>query len=268
MIASMTRLRIPAALLCVVALAACEKNARQDITSPATGAFIRFQNYAVNAPGVNFYANDQKLTAITSANCSTPPTLPACTTTGVESTNGVVYGGSANGANYSMLAPGQYTFSSRIAAATDNGVAISSASTNVADGKFYTYYVSGIYNAATKSSDAFVIEDALPTSFDYTKAYIRLVNASSNAPTISATSTLQGTSTEVPLASGVTYKSASPFVTLSPGLTDITITFGSVPTTFKGINLLGGHVLTVTLRGDATSTVAATTLVLSPVYNR
>jgi hypothetical protein len=267
MIASMTRLRIPAALLCVVALAGCEKNAAQDITTPATGAFIRFQNYAVNAPGVNFYANDQKLTAISASTC-TPPSLPACATTGVEATTGVVYGNSANGANYSMLAPGQYTFTSRIAAATDNGVPISTASMTLADGKFYSYFVSGIYNATTKSADAFVVEDALPTSFDYSKAYIRLVNASVNAPTISATSTLQGTTTTVPLAAGVAYKSASPIVTLVPGLTDITISIGTSSTTFKGVNLLGGHVLTVTLRGDVTSTVAATALTLTSSYNR
>ena len=263
----MKNFRIHAALICLAAFAACDKNAIQDITTPATGAFIRFQNYAVAAPGVNFYANDQKLTAINSPNC-TPVADPKCSTTGIESTTGVAYGASANGANYSMLAPGQYTFTGRIAAATDNGMAISSANMTLADGKFYTYFTSGIYDATSKKSDAFILEDALPTSFDYTKAYIRLVNASSNAPTISATSTPQGTTTVVPLASNVTYKSASSFVTLTPGLTDITITFGDVPTTFKGFNLLGGHVLTVTLRGDATSTVAATALALTGVYNR
>jgi hypothetical protein len=268
--AFMTRLRSLTALLCLASVVACEKNAVQDITVPITGgAFIRFHNYGVNAPGVNFFANDQKLTAIGSTSCSPPPVtpVPACTTTGVESTTGVAYGASANGANYSMVAPGQYTFSSRIAAATDNGLAVSSVATPLSDGKFYSYYVSGIYNATTKKADSFIIEDVLPTTFDYTKAYVRIVNASANAPTLSVTSQLQGGSEVVTVGTNVAYKAASPFVIVTPGLTDITVTIGGIPATFRGVNLIGGHVLTIAVRGDATS-ATATGLAISGVYNR
>jgi hypothetical protein len=264
----MTRIRTLAALLGVVALAACEKNAVQDITRPAAGAFVRFQNYGVSAPGVNFYANEQKITAISSASC-TPPTDAKCTSTGIEATTGVAYGASANGGNYSMLTPGQYKLSSRIAAAVDNGVAVSSVNASLADGKYYTYMVSGVYNAATKSTDAFVIEDAMPTSFDYSKAYIRIVNASANAPAISSTAQLQGATDVVTVATSVAYKSASQFVTIAPGLTDLTVTLaGAPPVTFKGVGLTGGHVFTLSLRGDATSTVAGNGLALAFTVNR
>ncbi len=264
----MTNIRLLTVLLGAVALSACEKNAVTDITTPVGGgAFVRFQNYSVSAPGVNFYANDQKVTAVSATTC-TPPTNPLCSTTGIESTTGVNYGASANGGNYSILSPGQYTLSSRIAATVDNGRAVSSVSTALADGKFYSYIVSGIYNSATKTSDAFIIEDALPTTFDYTKAYLRIVNASVNAPSISVTSKLQGTTTVVPIATSVQYKSASPIITVEPGLTDVTITApGQPPVTFLALNMAGGHVFTLALRGDATSTTA-TGLTLSFTANR
>jgi hypothetical protein len=266
--APMSRLRILTALVCASALVACEKNAVQDITQPTSGAFIRFQNYGVNAPGVNFYANDQKLTAVSSASC-TPSTDARCVAAGIESTTGVVYGGSANGGNYSMIAPGQYTLTGRIAATADNGLPISTMSTTLTDGKFYTYIMSGIYSAASKTSDAFIIEDALPTTFDYTKAYIRIVNASVNAPRIGVSSKLQGTSNNVLVGQQVQYKGASPFVTIEPGLTDLTVVLDNNPTpfVFTNFNLFGGHVFTLTLRGDATSSTA-TGLTLTLTANR
>ncbi|MEP6733418.1 MAG: DUF4397 domain-containing protein [bacterium] len=264
----MTSIRALAAILCVTAIAACEKNAVQSIAAPASGAFIRFQNYGVNVPGVNFYANEQKLTAISTANC-TPPTAAACTSTGIESTTGVAYGVSANAGNYSMVTPGQYKLTGRLAALTDNGLAVASVDASLADGKYYSYYVSGIYNASTKSSDAFLVEDALPTTFDYTKAYLRIINASPNAPAISVAIALPGATTPISVASGLAYKSASPIVTAAPGTYDIAIGFNNGGlTTFTGFPMIGGHVLTVTLRGDATSTSATTGLALSVSYNR
>ncbi|MEO8623243.1 MAG: DUF4397 domain-containing protein [bacterium] len=264
----MTKIRFLAVLLGAAALGACEKNAVQDITKPISGgAFVRFQNYSVSAPGVNFYANDQKVTAISATTC-TPATDPRCSTTGIESTTGVVYGASANGGNYAMLAPGQYTISSRIAAATDNGLSITTTPTTLVEGKFYTYFTSGIYNPTAKTTDAFIVEDNLPTTFDYTKALIRIVNASANAPTITAGLQLQGGTEVVTVATNLAYKSASQFVTVAPGLTDIAVIIGTSATVFKGVSLLGGHVFTLAVRGDATSTSSTTGLAVTGVANR
>ena len=101
----MNSYRSLAALLCAGALAACGKEALQNITGTPPGASVKFFNFGVNAPGVNFYANDTKMTAISS-------------TTGSESTTGTAYGGVGNGGLYAGIEPGQYTLSGRIAAAT------------------------------------------------------------------------------------------------------------------------------------------------------
>ena len=247
-------------------MAACEKNAAQEIAAPISGAFVRFHNYGVNTPGVNFYANDQKVTAVSTATC-TPPNDPKCLTSGIEATTGITYGNVASGGNYAQVATGQYTLSSRIAATADNGLAVSSVTMPLADNKFYSYFTSGIYNATTKKVDAFVVEDDLPTTFDYTKAYLRLVNASANAPNVSATITLQGTTNAVTIASNLAYKAASPFVTVVPGTHDITVTIGTTSTTFRNQIVSGGHVFTLALRGDATSTTA-TGLAISGTANR
>ena len=270
----MIRLRLLGTLLSVTSLAACERNAVQSITAPVSGAFIRFQNYGVNAPGVNFYANEQKLTAISSASCSPPPAatdtaaVRRCATTGIEATTGVVYGNSASGGNYEMLSPGQYKLTGRVAATIDNGLPVSTVDAQLAEGNFYSYYISGIYNATTKTSDAFLIEDALPTSFDYTRSYVRIVNASANAGAISASSKLQGSADMVTLATGLAYRSASPFAIVAPGLTDLTVTVNGASVTFANQNFLGGHVLTLALRGDAISTSTITRLALTGSYNR
>ena len=55
-----------AGLVTLAALSACdyEKNQVQDIAGPAPAARIKFFNFGVNTPGVNFYANERKMTAI------------------------------------------------------------------------------------------------------------------------------------------------------------------------------------------------------------
>src|SRR3954468_800103 len=106
--------------LCVAALFACDKNGRQDITAPATGARVKFFHFGVTAPGVNFYANTVKMTAISSAACQPPnDTTTVCRTTGNESTTGVAYAAAGNGALYNEVVPGQVTLTGKISATTD-----------------------------------------------------------------------------------------------------------------------------------------------------
>src|SRR3954464_383521 len=105
--------RTLAVALGAAALASCGDEGVQDITAAPPGAAVKFFNFAVNAPTVNFYANDVKLTAISATTC-TPPTAAACTTTGIESTNGTAYGSVGNGGFYNGIAPGQYTLAGRI----------------------------------------------------------------------------------------------------------------------------------------------------------
>ena len=176
-----------AALLCAAALAACDKYEVQSITMPEVpGSQVRFFNFGVNAPSVNFYANNTKITATGSATCSPTPTdttqIRICKETGAEATTGVSYGGGsvASTGQYSALTPGDYTLKGTIAATTDHDLAVASVATTLAVDKYYSYYVSGIYNTTAKTVEAFIVEDPIP-AFDFTVAKVRFVNAISNS---------------------------------------------------------------------------------------
>jgi hypothetical protein len=253
----MIRPRSIAALLCAAALSACSKDSVQNISAPATGADIKFFNFGVNAPGVNFYANDTlKLTATSIATC-TPSTDPKCATTGIESTTGTVYAGAGNAGLYSQIAPGQYTFTGKIAAATDKGVSIASLPMTLADGKSYSFYVSGFYNTATKTAESFVVEDPFASKIDFTVAYVRFVNASSNSSPMTLYVTNPATGVEVPVGAAVSYKAAGAFTALPVAVYDLrTRVTGSATNviTRTTVSFVAGKVYTVSAGGDITST--------------
>lgn len=259
-----------AALAATLVLTACgldlETNAVQDITAPVSGAQVRFFNFGIGAPSVNFYANDTKVTAVASA-------------TGAESTVGVAYGGAGNGGLYSVLAPGAYTFNGRIiGAVVDVGLPISAINATVAQGKRYSVYQSGVYNTTAKSSDGFVVEDPIPESFDFSTAYIRFVNAShnSNPMTLSVTNTT--TNAVTALGGAVAYRAAGAFTAVDAGTYNIagacTTTCNSTgggnnttSVTRLGITLAYGRYYTITLRGDITLNPATTTLTNRAVFD-
>ena len=124
---AMNRYTSLAALLGAAALASCEKNAVQDITGTDPGARIRFFNFGVNAPGVNFYANDTKMTAISS-------------TTGVESTTGTAYGGVGFGGLYSGIAPGRTRSREGSRRRWTRTLRSRSVTATLEDGKHYSFY--------------------------------------------------------------------------------------------------------------------------------
>ena len=67
MISHLNAHRIVAVLLTALVLAGCDKNAVQQLPmEPLLGARIKFFNFGVNAPSVNFYADSTKLTAVQS----------------------------------------------------------------------------------------------------------------------------------------------------------------------------------------------------------
>lgn len=233
-------LRIAGAL-CAVVLSGCEKNGVQDITVPAPASRIKFFNFGPGAPGVNFYANDTKMTAVLSA-------------TGVESTNGVAQGGVGTGGFYDGIAPGTYTLTAKIAAATDKDLAISSVSAPIADGKWYSYYVSGLYDAATKKADAFVVEDPVP-AIDYTVAYVRFVNAISNSSPMVLSARHQTTLVVTPIGTAISYKGAGAFTAVPAGVYDISARATGASTDLvlrTGVSFNARNVYTIGARGDAT----------------
>jgi hypothetical protein len=98
----------------------------------------------VGAPAVNFYANDVKITAVTSAS-------------GTEATTGTSYGSVGSGGFYAAIEPGQYTFAGKITATVDKDLAIATITATLEDGRNYSFYLSGFYSTTAKTVDGFVV---------------------------------------------------------------------------------------------------------------
>jgi hypothetical protein len=250
-------------LLCVAALTtACDENAVQDISSPEPiQAGIRFINFGNGAPNVNFYANDRKMTAVTS------------TTPGVEATVGTAFGSFASGGFYSSIAPGTYSLTGRIAAATDKNLAIGTVSATIAAGKYYSMYLAGNYNTATKTVDAFVVEDVFPETFDYSVAYVRFVNGIFNSTPLALYIRNPTSGVETKINGEVAYKSASAFQAVPGAVYNISVrTAGSSTNAIArdAVSFVAGRVYTISGRGDitVTSATAANRAFLDNTANR
>jgi hypothetical protein len=270
----MKSLRPLALLLGVALIASCDKNTTRDISGPTAGAAVKFFNFGVGDTTVNFYANDQKLTAGSSTSCSSSVNGTTSDTTclngGKEARTGTGYGGGANGTGlYSSVAPGAYTLSARLTTAADNGVAISSIPATLADGGFYSYYLSGIYSKTTKTVDGFLIADPIPAP-DYSQASIRFVNAISNSQPMTLYAKEQTTGVETALGTTVAYKSAGAFVGLPTGIYDLSTRVagsGTDVVTRTGVGFAVGRVYTITAYGDITATKGAAVPALDNTTN-
>lgn len=240
-------------LFAAAALSACEKNAVQDIAGDPPGAAIKFFNFGVNAPSVNFYANDTKITAISS-------------TSGAESTLGTGYGSVGNGGFYSGIAPGQYTFTGKISAATDKDLAVTNVTGTIVDGKYYSLYMSGFYNTTAKTVESFLIEDDFPAQ-DFAVAYVRFVNAISNSSPMTLYAK-NATTAEFAIGGPVAYKTGSAFVAVPNGVYDIATRVAGATTDAiarTAVSFSAGRVYTIGSRGDITiNAVTAPTAVNRP----
>lgn len=272
----MSTLRPLAVLLCAAAtMSACDifdKTAVQSITAPdPVTSRVKFFNFGVNSPQVNFYAGAQKMSAVSSTRCTNPvpADTAACRSAGIEATTGVAYSFAAAGGLYLAIEPGTYDFMGKIAAATDNGLAIATVNSPVAAGKYYSYYLSGVYNTTSKTVDAFIIEDAVPTgTIDFSVAQVRFVNAVSNGTgplNLFATNT---TTTVTPVGGEVAYKAAGAFTALPAGTYNLRAAYTGAATnliTRNGLSFNGGRAYTITARG---STATASTLGLDFTLNQ
>ncbi len=256
----MTRLRSFAALGALALLAACERNAVQVIAGPLDGASVRFYNFSVGGPNVNFYAGEMKVTGVGS-------------TTGQESTSGTAYGSLGLAGLYSQLPAAQYAFSGRITATVDKGLAVASLNTTVENGRYYSFYMSGFYDAVAKTTDEFIVEDDFPGEIDYSTAYVRFVHAIGNAApmTLYATNTVGGA--VVAVGGLVAYQAAGDFVAVPAGTYNLGTRYdaGVVDiVTRTGVTFNNGRVYTISARGDITvgGTTAANRRFLDNTTNR
>jgi hypothetical protein len=275
----MNRYASAAAALAVLALTACEKNTIVDITKPVIPTTqVRFFNFGVNAPQLNFYANETKMAAINSSLCSPTPTDTVqqriCRESGQESTTGIAYGAVGASGLYSVIEPGPYTLKGTIAATTDKNLAVASLPVTLDANKVYSFYVSGFYNTTTKTVDAFIVEDPIP-AIDWEKATVRFVNAISNSSPM--TLTARDSTTKIETAIGgtgtVAYKGAGTYTGIAPGTYELyTTVAGSGTKVIKreGVVLSAGRVYTISARGDITvvSTTATNRPFLDNTANR
>lgn len=245
---------IAALVLSAAAIAACGDSGQTDITAPMPSAKVMFFNEGLGSPGVNFFANETKLTAVSSAS-------------GAESPVGTTFGQVAAGGYYTAIAPGQYTLSGRLSdtTAANHNAVISSVDQAIADGKWYSYYQSGPYDATAKHVDAWVVEDPIPDTYDYNVANVRFVNAiyNSNPGTLTVASndtSIHPTPAPVVIGGPVAYKTASAFVAVPAGTYDVTVTgLAATGSTTTSVSLRGGRYYTVTARGDITVTSSKST---------
>ena len=256
----MKTLRTLAIVLSAIALASCEKNAVQDITGTLPGVRIKFFNFGVNAPSVNFYAGAQKMTATVSA-------------TGVEAVTGVSYGSVGASGFYSAIDPGAYAVTGKIAATVDKDLTVSTVSTTLVTGKAYSVYMSGFYDATAKTVEGFVVEDPFDAALDYTQAYVRFVNAISNSTPMTMYAKNTTTLTESAVGAAIAYKGAGAFVATPAGVYDLsTRTAGSSANAIArtAVSLVAGRVYTISARGDMTvvSTTATNRPFLDNTANR
>jgi len=257
-------------LVAVATMTACDKNAVTIIAGPQEGgANVKFFNFAVGGPSVNFYINNYKASAVSATGCAilTDDNRQACESSGLESTAGVAYGGAAGGGYYADVVPGQITLSGRISATTDKNLSIANLPANVETGKFYSFFLSGIYNTTAKSSESFIVEDVMPPA-DFSVAYVRFVNASSTTQPMTLWLKNRTTSDSLAIGGTVAYKSAGTFVAVPEGSYDlVTRNAGSVTAVFSrtAVSFFRSRAYTIAARGN---TATASTMLLDNTANR
>ena len=272
---TMTPYKSLAAALALVTLAACEKTAVQTIDAPVLPtAQVRFFNFGPNTPSINFYANDTKMTATSSALCSPTPTdataQEQCLAAGREATTGVGYGGVGSGGLYAAIQPGDYTLKGTIAATTDKDLVVATLPATLAANKIYSFYTSGFYNTTTKTVEAFIVEDPLPAT-DWDMAQIRFVNASPNSSAMMLTARDSTTKIETAIGATIAYKEGGAFVSIPAGLYQLyTTNAGSATKVIQrnGVTFAAGRIYTITARGDITLATGTNAKALDNTANR
>ena len=235
---------ILAALLCSATLASCDKNAVQQLpVEPPSGAEIKYFNFGLNTPGVNFYAGTVKV------GTTTDPL-------------GVRYSFAAANGAYTAIDPGQYSFTGIVAAGADKDRTIATVTTTVADGKFYSLYLSGLYNTTAKTVDAFILDDTYSGTIDDSTAYVRFVHAIYNAAPLTLYAANTVTNDTLAVGAAVPYESAGAFTAIPTGLYNLFARYTDSTTnkvTRTAQSFLGGHFYTIAARGDITITSTTAT---------
>lgn len=240
---SLTRIGLFLSMLCVIALTSCEKNAVPEISRPPQGPQIKFYNFGLNAPAVNFYVGNQKVSGVSS-------------TTGVEAAGGTVFGGVYPTTGYSAVpAGGELTARTSPTALTNPGVTIATASgSSLEDGKQYSFYVAGAFDAGTLKADAFILQDEMPGN-DTSSAFVRFVNAGVAAAgplTVTLKNQTNPDQPVITLTSNLAFKSATEFTRVPRSLYEVSVKDNTSGFTFvrTGVTFSADRVYTLSMRGN------------------
>jgi hypothetical protein len=232
-------------------LSSCEENAIIEQTEYVTsGANIRFSVAAQDAPMVNFYLNDQKVTAKSPVNGREVGLVWSSALTSAMHPSS--YG-------YVNVPAGNYTLAA-IDTTTVPGTTnlkmnkVLSTSVQLEDKKNYTSYLVG----QAGNYEVLTVKDDIPP-YDFSKSYIRFVNVMAGAPgkfTIKAKGTDPVTDTVV-VASMVPYKGESGYVSITPGTYNIAVFLegkSAAYTTWTAGVILPGRTYTFFTRGNYVAT--------------
>jgi len=248
------------AAVIVLAFTACDKNAFQVIDAPPTGPNFRVYNFAVGGPQVNIYVNDVKVSAIGS-------------TTGKESASGIAAYGIFPGTNsyVNIQNNGNVVIKAKtpVNATTNPGIETTTTTSNFENGKFYSFFTSGIYNATARTTSSFVVEDKIP-AIDINFAYIRLVNTVPNAANgFDLKATNKATNEVITISGPIPFQSASEFIKVPDGIYNISATSINTPANYvinrADLTVTKGFVYTLAPRGTV---VTASTLAIDMTRNR
>ena len=253
-----------AILLLAVFLGACENNAIDEHTTPFTsGALIKFFTQAEGAPRVNFYLNDQRITA------STP------TTTNIPL--GLAYGAAFPANGYVSVPTGDLTLAVMDTVTSETkGKAdlLTSTSAKLEDKVNYSAYLVG----TAGNYETFVVKDNLPPD-NFNQIYFRFVNTMVNLPfnvdvvafrpAVAATATSPAVpELRIPLATNVAYKQYGDYVELPAGSyrfilyqAGTTKVYANYPSATTSLSLTSlGRVYSFFLRGTYAATPKTTNL--------
>ena len=190
-------------LLAITALIgwACERNVLSIPSTPApTGARIKLVHAAPDAPGVNLYVNNEKVSAGL-------PTGAISTSAGTGTPAPIAFGTTFPGltANYAVVTAGQVSVSLTAPATTTatSATTVYAQPLTLEDTKYYSLLLTG----TGAQPEVQLVNDDFTSAIDPNKFYVRFINLIPGAP---AYDLLLSDGTK--LATSVAYKSITPFV--------------------------------------------------------
>ena len=196
-------------ILCAVALiaTACDENAIPELTEPVAedSTFVKFFLNSDDAPAVNFYFDDKKVSAVSSSTD--------------DEVKGNAYGSVFPSNAYALISAAAVNINAKDL----EGNTIATMSFTFENDKHYSAYLLGNEG----SYEIFVLEDPLPVA-DNVKIYWRFVNTMTNIPFAVDVFAVKAAVAEtedapaqpvkiVPLGNGLAFKQAGDYKELEPG---------------------------------------------------